>query len=118
MSTLIIPEYLDRSIAGIVMSLNNAILPFLGIVTAVYFYYINQWRYIFIVTTLCAILILYLVKIYFLESAPWLNSKNKIMETIAVLKEIARINGKEQDFQKFLDVNAGNLILILIRFNK
>lgn len=106
MSTLIITEYLDRSIAGIIMSINNAIFPFCGILCALFFLFINSWRLLFLITSLLALLAAYLGHRYFLESPRWLNSKNRFNETLAVFKQMAEINNNQENFQKFMTVNS------------
>ena len=106
MSTLIITEYIDRSTAGIIISMNNAVFPFSGILIALFFLYIDNWRILFLISSLLSILCLFLSQTYFLESARWLNSKNRFVETLNVFKEIAKINGNEETFMKFLSVNS------------
>jgi MFS family permease len=105
MSTLIITEYIDRSTAGIIMSINNAIFPFSGILIALFFLYVNNWRLLFLISSVLCLLSVLISQKYFLESPRWLNSKNKFVETLAVFKEIAKINDSEENFNKFISVN-------------
>ncbi len=116
MSSVIITEYIDRSTAGIIMSFNNAIFPFSGIIYAFFYMTVNSWRVLFFFSSLLALLCVGLSQKYFLESPRWLNSKNKFTETLDVLKEIAKINDSEENFNKFLSLNKSNLIII--RFKK
>jgi len=111
MSTLIITEYLDRSTAGIIMSLNNAVFPFAGILIGLFFLYVNKWRLLFFISSVLSLLCVFLSQRYFLESPRWLNSKNKFIETLDVFKEIAKINNNEINFQKFLTVNSSKIKL-------
>lgn len=106
MSTLIVTEYLNRNTAGLVMSINNAIFPVTGVLNVVFFYYVNNWRLLFFITSCISALIVFLVYKYFLESARWLNSKNRIVETMQVLKKIAEFNGNEKTYEQFVSVNA------------
>lgn len=108
MSTLIITEYLDRSISGIIMSITNAIFPFCGILCALFYIFINNWRFLFLITSSLAFLAAFLGHKYFLESPRWLNSKNRFNETLAVFKQIAEINNNQENFQTFMTVNSGN----------
>ena len=51
--------------------------------------------------------------IFFLPESPkWLLSKNKIKEAKAVLREIARVNGKREDFE--IGVVVVHLLLLRI----
>lgn len=107
MSTLVITEYIDRKTAATLMSLNNAIFPSTGIVCALFFMFINKWRLLFFISTvLMGITAVFTFK-YFVESPRWLSSKNKINECIEVLKKIAAINGRSEDFKKYLAANEG-----------
>lgn len=110
MAPLIITEYIDRSTAGIIMSLNNAVFPFSGILIALFFVYINNWRFLFFICSALSLVSVLISKKYFLESPRWLNSKNKFVETLAVLKEMAKINDNEENFNKFISVNKSKNI--------
>jgi MFS family permease len=105
MSMLLITEYLDRKTAGLIMSLNNAFFPIQGILISLFFLFVNQWRIIFFFTSIAACVIMYLVFKYFVESPRWLNSKNRILECIQKLGEIANINGTSQQLKEFLEQN-------------
>jgi len=91
---------------------NNAMLPFSGILVALLYMYVNNWRLLFFMSSLVALLCVVLSQKYLLESPRWLNSKNKFSETLAVLKEIAKINDSEENFNKFLSLNKSNLIIM------
>lgn len=110
MSTLIITEYLDRNTAGTIMSINNAIFPMSGILVALFFMFINNWRLLFFITTSISLILALIAKKYFIESPRWLNSKNKLFECLDTLKKIAKINGNEKLFQKFLEINSSKLL--------
>jgi MFS family permease len=114
MSTLIITEYIDRKTAGTVMSINNAIFPMSGILCALFFMFINNWRILFGITSLISLLVVLVARKYFLESPRWLNSKNRLLECLQVLKKIAELNGNEVIFQKFLEVNSSKFNYINI----
>jgi OCT family organic cation transporter-like MFS transporter 4/5 len=107
MSTLIITEYIDRKTAALLMSANSAIFPITGIVCALYFMFVNNWRLLFFISTSMMLVTTIVTYKYFLESPRWLSSKNKITECIEVLKKIAQINGRSENFKQFLDDNEG-----------
>lgn len=109
MSTLIITEYLDRRFSGMIMSLNNAVFPLSGILLVFFFMYINNWRILFVITSIITLLTALLGYKYFLESPRWLSSKNKMIECYDTLKKMAQINGKEENFKSFIESNA-NLV--------
>lgn len=46
-----------------------------------------------------------LVQKYFVESARWLNSKNRINEAIEALRQMAIINNSQENFNTFVEVN-------------
>ena len=120
MSTLIVTEFIDRNIAGIIMSLNNAIFPLTGIVCALYFIFFKNWKVLIFSIIIINVLLIYLSQKYLIESPRWLNSKNRFVETLDVFMQIAKINGNEKEFQKFIDVNSSNkkfLLKIFLRFN-
>ena len=105
MSMLLITEFLDRNTSGIIMSLNNAVFPASGIFIALCFLFINNWRFLFLITTILSCIIAYLVFNYIVESPRWLNSKNRIVDCIDSLKQIAKINGTLENYNKFLEAN-------------
>jgi MFS family permease len=111
MSTLIITEYIDRNTAAILMSVNNAIFPITGILCALFFMFINNWRLLYFVSSCLMVLTTFVTFKYFVESPRWLSSKNKINECIDVLKRIADMNGRTEYFKKFIDANQGNNVL-------
>jgi len=106
MSTLIITEYLDRRYSGIIMSVNNAIFPFTGLILAFFYMFINNWRIMYAITSLMTLTSALLGYKYFLESPRWLNSKNRMNDCFETLKKIAIVNGKEDSFKKYLEANS------------
>jgi MFS family permease len=114
MSTLIITEYIDRNTAAILMSVNNAIFPATGIACALFFMFINNWRLLFFISTIMMAVTTFITFRYFIESPRWLSSKNKVNECIEVLRKIADMNGKIENFNKFMDTHQG--IFRLIRY--
>ena len=111
MSSLIVTEYLDRNKAGIIMSANMAIYPIIGILTAIFFIYINSWKILFIIFNIIGLISVYYSQKYFLESPRWLNSKNRVKEAVEVLKQISIINGNEIEVEKYLELNKSKFYL-------
>jgi MFS family permease len=112
LNTLVITEMLDRESAGMVMSFASAVFPITGILVAFFFMFINNWRILYAITSIIAMVLAYTVNKYMVESPRWLNSKNKVLETLDALKTIARVNGNEKVFETFLSVNASKIFYI------
>lgn len=104
----IITEYLDRNIAGIIMSFCNAVYPIGGVIAVCFFYFVNNWRLYFLIITILAMINVAIVYFYFIESARWLNSKNRIKDALDILNQIAIVNGTETQFKNFTQNNNGN----------
>ena len=105
MSSVIVSEYSPRNIAGIVMSITNAVYPLTGIAVGLYFMFVNNWRLLFLITTVIHIVVTYLVLKYFVESPRWLNSQKKTEECLATLRIIAEINGRVKEWEDFQNNN-------------
>ncbi len=114
LSILMISEFIDRESAGIIVSFINAAFHFSGIFVTLLFASVNNWRIIFFISSALASLCVYLSQKYLVESPRWLNSKNKFTETLDALKDIAKINHFEDNFNKFLSSNSGTLISKLL----
>lgn len=103
--SLMIVETMDNSLSGIVMSARSASFGLVGILLAVYFMTINNLSLLFFLNIIVSICAYLLVQKYFVESARWLNSKNKIDEAIEALMHMAILNKSEEQFKTFLEVN-------------
>jgi MFS family permease len=104
--SLLITEMIDRQISGIIMSLRSASFGIVGVVLAFYFMYINDLKILFTFTLTASVLIMIMVNKYNVESPRWLNSKNRMTDCIEAFKKIAEINGTEENFKIFLEVNS------------
>lgn len=113
MSSVIVSEYAPRNIAGIIMSLTNAIYPLTGITVGFYFMFINNWRLLFVFTTSLNVLVCYLTYKYFVESPRWLNSQKRTDECLDTLGKIAEINGRTKEWEDFLKTNQCKIIHII-----
>ena len=103
--SLLIIETMDSTWSGIVMSARSASYGLVGITLAFYFMIVNSLHLLLFLNIIIAVSGFLLVQRNFVESARWLNSKNRIMEAIDALKSMAEINGSKEQFQTFLDVN-------------
>lgn len=106
MVTFIVTEYLPQSASGKVISLTSSIDPLTGIFITFYFKYVNNWRLLFGLASIYSLILSLVVNFYFLESPRWLNSKNRVKESIEILKQIADINGNKKSFDNFLKQNS------------
>ena len=109
MSSVIVAEYIPRSISNIIMSFTNAIYPLSGIGVGLYFYYINNWRLLFFIFSIIEIIVTYLALKYFIESPRWLNSQQLNDKCLECLEQIAIINGNLQQWQTFIKNNKNLL---------
>ena len=105
LSFVIITEYLTQSITGKVFGLFSAIYPIFGILMGFYFLTINNYKLLFLFTTLLSGVILYLILKYMTESPLWLALNGEKEEFIKVLDKIAMINNKETNWENFKKYN-------------
>ena len=105
MSSVIVSEYSPRSIAGIVMSITNAIYPLSGISIGFFFIFVNNWRILFLFTTIIHSIVTFLTVKYFVESPRWLNSQKKTQDCLETLGIIANINGRTKEWEDFTKNN-------------
>lgn len=103
--SLMIVETMDSNLSGIVMSARSASFGLVGIVLALYFLTINNLMLLFFLNIIISVAGYLLVQKYFVESARWLNSKNRINEAIEALRQMAIINNSQENFNTFLEVN-------------
>ena len=87
------------------MSVIDAIYPFMGFMETIFFLTINNWRILFLFTTILHIFATYFILKYLTESPKWLYSKGKINESLEIIKKIADINGKNIEVETFLNLN-------------
>ena len=103
--SLMIVETMDHTWSGLVMSARSASYGFVGIVLAFYFMIINSLKLLLLINVIISCWGFWLVRTYFVESARWLNSKNRINDAINCLQRMAEINGSNEQFKMFLEVN-------------
>ena len=111
MSSVLVAEYIPRNLSNLIMSFTNAIYPLSGITVGFYFLIINNWRLLFLFTTILQFSVTYLAIKYFKESPKWLNSQKMIDKCINNLREIANINGKLKTFDEYIEKNKELLTL-------
>jgi MFS family permease len=117
--TIIIAEFIDRKISGVIISVRSASFGIVGIMVTIFYMYVNSLKGLFIITTIISILIVVTIEKYLVESPRWLNAKNRLPETLNVLRHIATVNNSLANFNKFCEINsavlnssAGNLKVI------
>ena len=107
--SLYVAEYIPKEISAMTMSVIDAIYPFMGFIEALYFMSINNWRLLFLFTTVLHIFATFFVLKYLPESPKWLYSKGKINESLEAIKYIAEINGKSKEVETFVNLNKDNV---------
>lgn len=103
--SLLIIETMDSTWSGIVMSARSASYGLVGISLSFYFMIVNNLSLLLFINIAISIGAYMLASRNFVESARWLNSKNRVFDAIKSLKHMAEINGSRTQFQTFLDVN-------------
>lgn len=105
MGFYIIIEYIRNDLTGSVLGVFNAIYPLFGVFLGFFFLTINNFRILFIITTILSIILSYLTFYYFTESPHWLHSMGRKQECLNVLTFIAKVNDKEKDWINFQNKN-------------
>ena len=117
MSSIIIAEYLPRNISNIVMSIANGSFPLCGILIGIFFFIFNNMKLLFIITSIIQLITTYLTLKYFKESPIWLFSLKLKERFIQTMKEISKINNREDKFLEWLKDNRNNLDKLLSKNN-
>ena len=107
--SLYVAEYIPKKNSAISMSFIDAVYPFMGFVEAIYFLVINNWRILFLFTTILHFFATYFILKYLPESPKWLYDKGKIDESLEMIKKIAEINGKEKEVETYINLNYKEL---------
>ena len=103
--SLYVAEYIPKENSAMTMSVIDAVYPFMGFIEALYFMTINNWRILFLFTTILHIFATFFVLKYLPESPKWLFSKGKIKESMDAINYIAEVNGKTKEVETFLNLN-------------
>ena len=96
-------EFFKKDKNGLLIGILNGIYPLGGIIFCLYFLIINNWRLLYLITSIIHIYYTYIVFRYFLESPRWLHSVGRKEECIETLTKLAEYNGRQEqwlDFQK------------------
>ena len=101
----IVAEFFNDNIRGIVVGLLNSFYPLGGVLLGIFFMTINNWKILYLITTLLHIIPTYITLKYFLESPKWLISVGKKNEFIYCLNKIAKINGKDKEWEEYKSKN-------------
>jgi len=106
---IIVTEFIDRELKSTIITMCNFSIALCWTFASLFFLLIDNWELLFFILSALSLLCVILSQNYMLESPRWLNSQNKFVETLDVLKEISKINESEENFNKFLSVNEGTL---------
>ena len=98
-------EFFNDNIRGIVVGLLNSFYPLGGVLIGIFFMTINNWKILYLITTILHIIPTYITLKYFLESPKWLISVGKKNEFIYCLNKIAKINGKDKEWEEYKSKN-------------
>ena len=105
MESYIVSEYLPPSKTGTIMGITNCSYPTFGIFTGLFFLLINNWRLLFLVTTIINGVVAFCVIRYFTESPRWLIANGRKEECVEVMRNISQLNGTTKDLEAFLKNN-------------
>ena len=103
--SLYVAEYIPKEHSAMIMSAINSIYPFMGFMETIFFLVINNWRLLFLFTTILHMFATYFILKYLPESPKWLYSKGKINESLEIVRKIAEINEKSIEVEAFLNFN-------------
>ena len=104
-------EYIPKENSAMSMSFIDAVYPFMGFIEALYFLTINNWRILFLFTTILHMFATYFILKYLPESPKWLYGEGKIDESIENIKKIAEINGKLKEIENYININKDELYI-------
>ena len=110
-------EFFPKNKNGILIGIYNAAYSLTGVLFCIFFFFANNWRLLFLITTLIHCHYTYITFKYFIESPRWLHSVGNKEGCIGALTEIAFINGRIQqwnDFQKKNPDTINNLGSVLL----
>lgn len=99
---VIVSEFSGGKNVGFAISLANSMFPILGMLSGVYFIFINKLLYILLFVTVLVILIFLLSMIYMVESPKWLITQKKYKEVQEALSFIAKINDAEYELESLI----------------
>ena len=99
---VIVSEFSGGKNVGLSISLANSMFPILGMLSGVYFIFINKLFFIFLFITILVILIFLLSMIYMVESPKWLITQKKYKEVQEALSFIAKINDAEYELESLI----------------
>jgi len=106
---VIISEYLSSNYRTYIMTLSNAVYPLSGVILAIFFMTINNWKILFVFISILHTISTYLCLKYFVESPRWLLVKNKYDECLETLTKISKINNTEKNWEDYLKNNNKNI---------
>ena len=102
---ILVIETFERKVASIAMSMMNAGYGIVGIFLGLYCLSVNNLTILLVLNVVIAFVCVVLTLVYLTESPRWLNANHRVKEAVAVLKQMAEINGTSEQFNKFYEEN-------------
>ena len=94
-------EFFPKSKNGLLIGIYNAIYPFSGVLFCIFFIFANNWRILYLITSLLHAYYTYITFKYLIESPRWLHSVGEKERCIGAITEIAIYNLKEEEWNNF-----------------
>ena len=89
MTTLIVPELLNRTNSAFLTSLNTSSGFIFGMFFYLFYSFFNNMNILFLILTIISIIVCFYIHVFIHESLYWLISKNRINECFDIMKIIA-----------------------------
>jgi MFS family permease len=86
-------EFFPKSKNGLLIGIYNAIYPFSGVLFCIYFILANNWRLLYLITSIIHCYYTYITFKYFIESPRWYHSVGDKEKCLESLTELAIYNG-------------------------
>ena len=96
-------EFFPKNKNGILVGILNAVYSLTGVLFCLFFLFANNWRLLFLITSVIHSYYTYITIKYFIESPRWLHSIGNEEGCISAITEVAFFNDRIQqwnDFQK------------------
>ena len=98
-------EFYPKSKNGLLIGFFNAIYPLMGISLCLFFMVAQNWRILYLITSLAHIYYTYITFKYFLESPRWLHSVGNKEKCLETLTKLAEYNGRLEQWLDFQNKN-------------
>ena len=94
-------EFFPKEKNGYLIGIYNSIYPFGGVLLSFFFLFINNWRLLYLITTIIHCYYTYITFKYFIESPRWLHSVGNKEGCLGALTELAYYNGRTEQWNNF-----------------